>query len=316
MIAVLGFSQILKAQQEQQYSQYILNPFTINPAVAGTEDFVDLQIGHRSQWVGFEGAPTTTYLLGHKTVGKSYRQYRSKADHKNWHGIGFQLYQDKTGPLKRNAFLLAYAYNMGLSNKTRLSVGSYVGIKQLRTDLNYWESINDQTDNLFSAALNTGVQPNLQLGISIYNPWYFINISGMNLLALQMDLEVPNDEKNENAIYQRHFFLNMGLRLEPGYNTRITSAILLKYAVESPASFDLSVKVDHNKNKFWYGASFRLIESFNVFAGINLLDHVDISYAYEYSISKIRKYNAGTHEIIMGLRIGHPKSVTCPQKFW
>lgn len=307
----------IQAQQEQQYSQYIINPFTINPAIAGTEDFIDMQLGYRTQWTGFEGAPKTAYLTGHGTIGKtSHHQYHSKADHKNWHGIGFQYFNDRTGPLHRDAFLLAYAYNMGISKKTRLSVGTYVGFRQMRTDQSYWENIDDQTDNLFSSDLNTGLQPDLQFGAALYNPKYFVYLSAINILGNRMSFELPEDQTQGNdAAYQRHFFLSGGLKLKAGYDVTFTPAVLVKYALQSPASLDLSLKVDHD-NKYWYGASFRAIESFNVFAGLNIAQRIDVSYAYEWTVTKISGYNYGTHEIIVGLRIRHPKNVICPSKYW
>src|SRR5262245_13966396 len=50
------------AQQRMQYSQYMLNSFLLNPALAGTEQYLDTRIGYSHQWAGFKGAPKGVYL--------------------------------------------------------------------------------------------------------------------------------------------------------------------------------------------------------------------------------------------------------------
>lgn len=54
--------QVTHAQQQPHYTQYIMNPFIINPALAGIENYWDLRFSHRHQWVGMKGAPVTTYM--------------------------------------------------------------------------------------------------------------------------------------------------------------------------------------------------------------------------------------------------------------
>jgi hypothetical protein len=49
-------------QQRPQYTQHMINPFLVNPAVSGTEDYTDIRAGYRKQWVGFDGSPRTMYL--------------------------------------------------------------------------------------------------------------------------------------------------------------------------------------------------------------------------------------------------------------
>ena len=52
----------LSAQQLPQYTNYLLNYHALNPAAAGSTNCLDLKVGVRTQWVGFEGAPKTQFL--------------------------------------------------------------------------------------------------------------------------------------------------------------------------------------------------------------------------------------------------------------
>ena len=91
------------AQQEQQYSQYMLNQFALNPAIAGTEDFIDVIIGARKQWAGFESSPTTSFVTAHMTLGKEDHQFHHNNEHKSWHGVGVQGFVDHTRPISRTS---------------------------------------------------------------------------------------------------------------------------------------------------------------------------------------------------------------------
>ena len=125
LINIHGF-----AQQQPYYTQYILNTFIINPAVAGIENYTDLKANHRCQWVGLDGAPVTTYLTiqgplhksttgresptsfhptGENPRGKQYwDDYTATDPHA---GIGMTIVNDKTGPLNRFSITAAYAYH-------------------------------------------------------------------------------------------------------------------------------------------------------------------------------------------------------------
>jgi len=110
------------AQQLPHYTQYVLNNYIINPAVAGIENYTDVKISHRHQWVGIDGAPVTTYLTIHGPLkksdynretatgfhtsgenprGKAYWRDYEKADPHA--GIGLTVLNDRTGPLNRFA---------------------------------------------------------------------------------------------------------------------------------------------------------------------------------------------------------------------
>ena len=57
-------------QQDPLFSQYMFNPLIINPAYAGSREALSATILHRSQWVGFDGAPTTQTLGVHAPLRK------------------------------------------------------------------------------------------------------------------------------------------------------------------------------------------------------------------------------------------------------
>src|ERR1044071_8421571 len=119
------------AQQRPYYTQYIMNNYLLNPAITGIENYYDIKIGHRSQWVGIPGAPVTNYVTIHGPIGKKdYRQTATSFDMKGenprgrayWeqytapaphHGIGGTIINYKTGYINRTFVNLSYAYHVG-----------------------------------------------------------------------------------------------------------------------------------------------------------------------------------------------------------
>lgn len=59
-----------QAQQQPHYTQYVINNYILNPALAGIENYTDVKIGHRQQWTGITDAPVTTYVTVHMPIGK------------------------------------------------------------------------------------------------------------------------------------------------------------------------------------------------------------------------------------------------------
>ena len=64
-MAVIAF-----AQQRPHYTQYILNNYILNPAISGIENYTDVKLSARDQWVGLNGAPRTAYLLYRDPLAK------------------------------------------------------------------------------------------------------------------------------------------------------------------------------------------------------------------------------------------------------
>ena len=48
---------MLQAQQLPQLSQFMINDFAVNPAIAGMDDYYQIKTSVRNQWVGIEDAP-------------------------------------------------------------------------------------------------------------------------------------------------------------------------------------------------------------------------------------------------------------------
>ena len=60
ILAVISLLSVPAAgQQLPVYSQYMMNKFLINPAVAGSEGYTAFNLTTRKQWIGVKEAPLT-----------------------------------------------------------------------------------------------------------------------------------------------------------------------------------------------------------------------------------------------------------------
>jgi len=87
-------SSVTFAQQLPQFSQYMFNTISVNPAYAGSRETISLVGLHRSQWVGLEGGPSTQTLSVHSPLENEKI------------GLGLSIINDELG---YENFVFAYA---------------------------------------------------------------------------------------------------------------------------------------------------------------------------------------------------------------
>ena len=123
-IFLLGGFFIVKAQQRAQYSNYVMNNFVLNPAVAGSYTYWNAKIGHREQWLGLDGAPKTSFISVQGAIGHPAAKRRSRWKKTGHHGVGAYAYYDKLGPLSWTGAFIAYAYHIPVTRKITTSFGA------------------------------------------------------------------------------------------------------------------------------------------------------------------------------------------------
>ena len=327
---VLSFTGL--SQQLPQYSQYLLNFYLINPAVAGTTDHYDIKAGYRKQWVGVEGSPTTFYITGNGHVGKEHERLRRRHRNQNtWHhGFGFQFIGDRTGPLSVYNFLLTYAYDMNLTRWTRISFGANLGIKQFGIDqsrIRLSEGIED-APNVPLNNMNKTL-PDMALGFWIYHKLFYFGASTQQLFMNSLGApsiydRVNNDANVVNRLAQHYYITGGGLIWMGQFTALIPSVLVKKVFVAPSVSVDINAKVRYsfntkvkNKDMIWGGISYRNQDAVVFLAGFLYDNKYEFGYAYDYSVlSGLRAHSAGSHEIMLGYRFMPNAQIISPSDFW
>jgi type IX secretion system PorP/SprF family membrane protein len=129
----------VKAQLAPLGATYFQNQYLNNPAYAGLEDGLRLDLGFRQQWSSIPGAPkmqvvTADYSLTEKA------------------GIGINFYNDEAGLFKRTRLMGSYAYHLPLNaNGSKLNFGVSLGYLDELVDYSRLDGdANDLTVNNFN----------------------------------------------------------------------------------------------------------------------------------------------------------------------
>lgn len=119
-------SQQAKAQIVPLAAQYYLNQYLGNPAFAGFDDGLRVNIAYRNQWRAIPGSPVTQSLSG---------DYRLPAFEGGKAGIGLNIYSDNAGLIKRTRIMGSYAYHLPLDGGTQIiHFGLSLGMMNERLD--------------------------------------------------------------------------------------------------------------------------------------------------------------------------------------
>ena len=166
---------MLQAQQLPQLSQFMLNDFAVNPAIAGMNDYYQIKTSVRNQWVGIEDAPKTTLL---SIYGKS-------SDHV---GLGGSVFNDQVGPTSRAGASLTYAYHLNFTDEVKMSMALSGGFTQFKIDKVGWNTFHTD-DPLMDGAEAVNLVPDATFGLNIYeeDKWY-LGIAVPQLLNSKLTL--------------------------------------------------------------------------------------------------------------------------------
>ncbi|MGW1456296.1 PorP/SprF family type IX secretion system membrane protein [Salegentibacter agarivorans] len=280
LIFCLMFSVSALAQQLPQFTQYMYNTISINPAYAGSRDGFSITALNRNQWAGVSGAPNTQTLSVHSPLTNDKV------------GLGLSVINDKTGYENYTYAYGDFAYRLDFNNNISLAMGLKAGMSYYNLDE---ELFNDQqvlNDPFFEDQFNKWT-PNFGIGFYLSAQNWYIGASAPKLINNN------NHEYNEFlAMEQIHYYLTGGYVFDLNENLKFRPTSLLKMTSGAPLSVDFSGTMIFNE-KFYLGANWRIDDALGAFLDIELFDGFRAGYAYEYSISDIRPYTSGSHEILL-----------------
>ena len=331
---ILFMAVVSHAQQRPYYTQYIMNNYIINPAVAGIENYWDVKASHRMQWVGLKDAPVTTYLTVHGPLKKSnyeresattfrargenprgqayWRDYTAADPHA---GVGLTIINDNTGPLNRFAAYGTYAYHIGLSPRTNISAGISAGFTNLSLDAS---KLDFGTTTVDPAVAGSGVinriKPDVSAGIWLYSKDYFVGLSAQQIVPQNVTFS-DNSVSLTNGKLVPHLFLSAGYRMPISDDVSFLPSMLIRYISPLPIGYDVNAKFQY-QDILWLGASYRYNDGFAAMMGVNLNHSINIGYSYDIQTSRLNTVSRGTHEILIGFLLGNKWGDWCPRNLW
>ncbi|MBO6533335.1 MULTISPECIES: type IX secretion system membrane protein PorP/SprF [unclassified Allomuricauda] len=290
IIAFVAFCMALGqtfAQKEPQYTQYMYNIGSFNPAYVGTVESPEIIGLYRAQWVDIPGAPTT--IRGGANIPFSNEKM----------GLGINIVNDQLGPSTQTFFDIAYSYQIQLSDETKLSFGLNAGGSSLNIDYSKGTFENPSDGSILGGTFNS-FYPTVGAGLFMYHEedWY-LGVSVPNFLtnALYNNevATIVEDNMQVNAIG--------GYVFELGEQTKFKPAFLVNYLQGSPVTVNLSANFQFI-DALTIGASYRIDNAVSGLAGFQISNGMFIGYAYDYNTNSLGEFSGGSHEAILKFYIG------------
>lgn len=315
LVVMMLFALSSQAQQNIQFTQYIFNSLSVNPAYAGYKEEWFAQLGLRSQWTGWEGAPKTGTISIDGVLDPVNKR----------HGVGLQVTADGLGAQAATSIYANYALRLQLDDADthRLSLGIAGGLTQYSLDGNKLNPI-DFSDPVIPDGKISTWNPDIRLGVYYYNPrWY----AGLAVHDLFSNSNSNSDYRfNENSLESLYRNVNLyfigGALFDLGGGLNLRPSVLVKDDFKGPTSLDLNAMFIFD-TRFWIGAGYRTrarifdreyydrsaskLSALNSVQGIAqfyINSQLRIGYSYDLMINRMSTHQGGTHEITVGLTFG------------
>ncbi len=285
----------LYSQQDAQYTQYMYNTMTVNPAYAGSRGMLSIAALHRSQWVGLDGAPQTQTLNIHSPMGRL-----------NKVGMGLSIVNDKIGPIQETSFDVDFSYTIKTSDEGKLSFGVKGGGHLLDikfSELNQYKE--GGTDPLLETDIQNKFSPNVGAGIYYHTDKFYVGISAPNLLETKHFSNSNFNDTSGNSVSilaaeKTNYYIIGGYVFELNPDLLFKPAILTKMVTGAPVQVDVSASF-LLREKLSLGLAYRWSAAFSAFAGFQASESFMVGIAYDREITELGNaaFNNGSFEVFL-----------------
>ncbi|BDW91514.1 MULTISPECIES: type IX secretion system membrane protein PorP/SprF [Flavobacteriaceae] len=282
-----------KAQQDAQYTQYMYNTLSVNPAYAGSRGQLSFAGLYRSQWVGLDGAPETFTLNLHSPIRNSRL------------GYGISIVNDNIGDgVVQETYLDAVvSYTIDVSMDAKLSFGLKAGGNMLSLDFNGLRNFDQEVVNQNN--IDNRFTPNFGLGIYYHTDKFYAGVSAPNVLESEyFDNDNSDDGINFLSAERMNIYLITGYVFDLGADLQFKPALLTKAVGGAPLQVDLSASFLF-ANKFSFGAAYRWDAAVSGLVGFQVTDQIMLGLAYDRETTELggTQFNDGSFEVFLRLEL-------------
>ena len=277
-------SSAIWAQQDVQFTQFANNKIFYNPGVIGSGDAICLSAAHRSQWVGFENAPTTQNFSANvplDIIGG---------------GLSVNFTNDMIGFFQDITAGVGYGYQASLAGGT-LGLGVRVDFRNKNVTSGVWAPPQTMNDPSLVQLGATSMATDLSFGTYYQRDNWYAGLSSTRLLETKDILTANGGSGNAQIRGQRHYYLMGGYDIDLQNGFVLQPAMMVKTDLVT-TQFDLNAAATYN-NQIWGGVTYRVYDALSVMAGYQITKDLRATYSYDLTTSSLRNSSSGSHEIMM-----------------
>jgi len=281
LITIALFATNGYGQQDPMFTHYMYNTLWLNPGYAGTRQALTITGIHRSQWIGFDGAPQDQSFTVHAPLfnGRS--------------GMGISVIQDKIGPTQSSLLAADFAQHIQLNAKSKISFGLKgllhfynLNVSQLKTSTGNDQNFQQNTQS---------VLPNIGAGFYYSRTRFYAGISSPRIIENNLYGTAGKTMAKE----KRHFYYIMGGSIPVNADIELKPSCFIKSTPAAPLQADITLLSEWNK-RYSAGLMYRSLDAWGVLLGYNVAEAFSIGYAFDWSMTNTTgSYNSGSHELML-----------------
>jgi type IX secretion system PorP/SprF family membrane protein len=270
--------------------QFNLNPFLYNPAFNAIDNFTEVSLFHRQQWLKIEDAPTAS------GVAAQFATYSRVS-------LGLSIVTQESVALRNTLAKAIFAYKIPVSNDHSLSFGLTFGVGYNDLDLEGVDYSNDPailnaSDNRAYADASFGLVysfKTLRFGFSL--PRLF----GQPYISPQ---QLADNEFSQlmNQLYSLSYKIDVSQGL-----FYIEPYFIYRLARDNQNSWEAATLI-YFKEKVWTGAAYHSTQGMAFFLGMSI-NKFRFGYSYELPPTNGQFTSTSSHELQLNLRIGEQKTL-------
>lgn len=284
-----------QAQQLPQYSMYMLNRYAYNSAYGGLDGSLSTTAVFRKQWVNFPGTPIGFQVNAHLPVNI----IRS--------GVGIGIEHDRLGAEVNTNLQLSYNYIADLGKAGKLSIGGAAAWAQKGIDGNLLRAPDGNYEG-GGIIHNDDYIPNVKTVASTFSAqagvYYQHKLveGGVSVHHLPASLISWEGNVLQKVRYVQHFTAMVSGNIPLSDDVLLQPSVLVKTDFNKVQP-ELSLLVNWRKMVFggiaFRGYSKTTQDAVVLMAGVDFAKHFRIAYSYDISVSQLKSFNAGSHEVIL-----------------
>jgi type IX secretion system PorP/SprF family membrane protein len=274
------------AQDITNFTQFFINPYSINPSYAGIEGRSALSLVYRKQWAGIEGAPSIANLSFHTPTafGLNY---------------GLNFTNDTKGILSTSAASLTFGYTLTLDPHKFIRFGVSGGVAYNALDL---EGFEGTVDPVLAEAADKNATLIGNAGLSFHINSVHFGASLPNLFApayVSKDAFSVTEVKPFQAVIihasNRFYFAKDKHVFEPYFIYRINEGL--------PSQFEAAA-VLHLNHVIWFGGSYKQDFGISALGGLKVHNFFLIGGSYSLKNTGDNELNSPSYEIQLSYIFG------------
>ena len=284
-ILLPGAAAQLSAQQDPQFTHYMYNTLSVNPAYAGSRDVLNISALHRQQWVGLDGAPTTQTVFVHTPLRNRKM------------GVGFSVVNDRIGPLNQTFFYADYSYTVRLTETIKLSFGLKAGLNWFQPKIADLHTITANDPSFTGSTMESVIRPNLGAGIYLHHDHWYVGASAPRLIQNKFNLGGSGND-TASVMELRHMFFIAGGVIPISSELKLKPTAQVKVVQNAPLSIDATLEL-LVRDRFSIGGGMRYKDSYYGMAGYQFSSQFRAGISYDYTSTRLQNVNNGTVEVML-----------------